>query len=90
LGSTYFYSADHIYKPSEYNDYSIKYPEENDSTIGFNIGGGADYFFTKRFAANVDLRYYWGEADFNTDEDYNLGGFRATCGLKIVLGTLEE
>jgi len=90
FGSTYFYSTNHIYRPSEYNQYNIQYPEDNDSTIGFNIGGGGNFFFTKRYAANFDLRYYWGEADFDTEYDYDLGGFRSSLGLKIVLGSLAE
>jgi hypothetical protein len=89
FGTSLFYSTTHIYKSSDLYNYSIKYPEENDTSIGFNVGAGGDYFFTKRLAANIDLRYYWGEADFNTEHNYDLGGFRSSIGLKIVLGAVE-
>jgi opacity protein-like surface antigen len=89
FGSSFLYSTNHIYRPSEFYNYNVKYPENNDGTIGFNGGAGIDFFFTKRFAANFDLRYYWGQADFNTDTDFDLGGFRGSIGLKIVLGSIE-
>ena len=58
----------------------------DDDTIGLNVGFGLNYFAFRHFAFCVDARYYWGEADFDLDNDLDVGGFRFTGGFKVVFG----
>ncbi len=65
---------------------SLNIDDYDDNTIGFNVGIGLNYFVKRSFALCADVRYYWGEADFDLDNDLDVGGFRLTAGFKYVFG----
>jgi len=58
----------------------------DDDAIGLNIGFGLNYFAFEHFAFCADARYYWGEADFDLDNDLDVGGFRFSGGFKVAFG----
>jgi len=65
---------------------SLDIKDRDDDTIGLNVGIGLNYFMFKPFALTADARYYWGIAEFDLDNDIDVGGFRLTGGFKVVFG----
>ncbi|MDD5451320.1 MAG: outer membrane beta-barrel protein [Desulfovibrionales bacterium] len=56
-----------------------------DNSFGYHVAAGLEVFFLQNWAANLDLKYIWNQADFQrttgTDE-IDLDAFSAGVGLK--------
>jgi opacity protein-like surface antigen len=69
-----------------------RYYEMDDSTWGWSVGGGTDYFFTKNLALNLDMKFLFATVKFTYEiyvnqirEDQDHGQF-SLDSLMIALG----
>ena len=66
---------------------------DSDDGFGYHAAGGLEWFFTKRWALNLDLKYIWHSADFTlkipgtaplTDE-FDFDTFATYLGIKFYI-----
>jgi hypothetical protein len=61
----------------------------SDNIFGFNVGGGVNYFFIPTLALYLDLRLFYGRAEFGglfkSGQGLQLGGFRTLAGVKYFI-----
>lgn len=56
-----------------------------DNSFGWHMAAGLEVFFLQNWAANLDLKYIWNQADFQRTtgtEEFDLDAFSAGVGLK--------
>jgi outer membrane protein W len=64
-----------------------------DDSFGYHAAGGLEWFFTKRWALNLDLKYIWHKADFTltlpgstpVSDEFDLDTFAAFIGIKFYI-----
>jgi len=66
---------------------------KSDDGFGYHVAGGLEWFFTKRWALNLDLKYIWHSADFTLNipgitpitEEFDFDTFATYIGIKFYI-----
>ncbi len=71
------------------NTYGVEFDIEADNSFVFELGAGADYFFTKNISANLDGRFLLGNVDtsgWGIDSDtFHASNFQVLFGIRYWL-----